>query len=167
MRSPSGVRLLCMATGCLLTLCLSPGNGSARTRHGVHAAPVSTAAPAPVLANASTAPLTSGDTLREEPLPPPLSPPQASPTAAFAGFLVLLGGLALYLLPVLIALGRRHHQRVAIGVLNLLLGWTVLGWILTLVWACTAINPALQAPGTPHRLGYVTPEDEAARRVHA
>lgn len=54
-----------------------------------------------------------------------------------AGLLVLL---LLYLLPSFIAGGRKHHNTSAITVLNLLLGWTVLGWIISLVWAFTAVN---------------------------
>ncbi len=48
------------------------------------------------------------------------------------GFLLLL---ALYFLPTLI--GRNKSNVGAIFVLNLLLGWTVIGWIVALVWACT------------------------------
>lgn len=57
----------------------------------------------------------------------------------------LLGLAALaivYCLPLVVAAGRDHPQTMAIGILNLLLGWTGLGWIGALVWACTAIQPA-------------------------
>jgi hypothetical protein len=40
-----------------------------------------------------------------------------------------------YLVPSIV--GRRKRNAVAIFVLNLLLGWTFLGWVLALVWACT------------------------------
>jgi hypothetical protein len=53
--------------------------------------------------------------------------------------LVLLGGG--YFLPAVVAFLRRHHKRSAILVLNLLLGWTCIGWIIALVWACTAVQP--------------------------
>jgi hypothetical protein len=43
--------------------------------------------------------------------------------------------LGLYCLPGLIAYRRGHPKRVAIGALNLLLGWTFLGWVAALVWA--------------------------------
>jgi hypothetical protein len=39
------------------------------------------------------------------------------------------------LLPTLIALRRKHEHRVAITFLNLLAGWTGIGWIVALVWA--------------------------------
>jgi hypothetical protein len=44
----------------------------------------------------------------------------------------------LYLLPALIAGRRRHRQKLAITVLNILAGWTAIGWLVALVWACTA-----------------------------
>jgi hypothetical protein len=46
--------------------------------------------------------------------------------------------LGLYLFPSLVAISRRHHQRAAIVALNLLLGWTLVGWVISLVWALTA-----------------------------
>jgi len=45
--------------------------------------------------------------------------------------------VALYFIPTIIALLRGHRQTVAIGALNLLLGWTVLGWVGSLVWSLT------------------------------
>lgn len=41
----------------------------------------------------------------------------------------------LYLLPWLIAIGRRHRSAAAIGVANVLFGWTLLGWGVSIVWA--------------------------------
>jgi hypothetical protein len=52
--------------------------------------------------------------------------------------LVLL--IPLYFLPLLIALCRSHPQVMAIGALNILLGWTFLGWVACAVWSCTAIR---------------------------
>ena len=42
---------------------------------------------------------------------------------------------ALYFLPTLIAFLRQHKNKLAIFLLNLLLGWTVLGWVISLVWS--------------------------------
>ena len=55
-------------------------------------------------------------------------------------FLLILGILVPYFLPAIIASARNHHQRLAIFVLNLFLGWTFLGWLLALIWACTAVK---------------------------
>lgn len=54
------------------------------------------------------------------------------------GFVYLAILAAVYMLPALIAHHRRHRNRLAITWLNLLLGWTLIGWIISLVWACTA-----------------------------
>tara|TARA_R110001583_G_scaffold4918_3_gene27504 strand:+ start:198 stop:431 length:234 start_codon:yes stop_codon:yes gene_type:complete len=44
--------------------------------------------------------------------------------------------VALYFLPLIIAALRDMPNAVAISVLNLFAGWTVIGWIVALVWAC-------------------------------
>jgi len=43
--------------------------------------------------------------------------------------------LLLYFLPSLIALARSKRDLLAIFLLNLFLGWSVIGWIVALVWA--------------------------------
>jgi len=48
--------------------------------------------------------------------------------------------LLIYLLPAVIAILRRHQSALAITVLNLFLGWSVLGWIIALVWALSAVR---------------------------
>jgi hypothetical protein len=53
------------------------------------------------------------------------------------GVLALLVVLSLYFLPAIAAHKRRHRNAEAITVLNVLLGWTFLGWIIALVWAHT------------------------------
>ncbi len=42
----------------------------------------------------------------------------------------------MYFLPTVIAAGRRKRNAGAIFVLNLFLGWSLIGWVLALVWAC-------------------------------
>jgi hypothetical protein len=42
---------------------------------------------------------------------------------------------AAYGLPALVAVYRRHRRAEAIAVVNLFLGWTVVGWLAALVWA--------------------------------
>jgi hypothetical protein len=44
---------------------------------------------------------------------------------------------ALYFIPAFVAGCRGHRNTGAIVALNLLLGWTIIGWIGALVWACT------------------------------
>ena len=48
----------------------------------------------------------------------------------------------LYFLPTVIALSRGHLSALAIFLLNLFLGWTGLGWIIALIWSCTANTTA-------------------------
>jgi hypothetical protein len=50
---------------------------------------------------------------------------------------VLIAALC-YFIPSIIALARSHHNGFAIFLTNLLLGWTLIGWIVALIWACTA-----------------------------
>jgi len=45
--------------------------------------------------------------------------------------------LTFYFLPAIIADKRAHRNHKAISALNLLLGWSVLGWIISLVWSLT------------------------------
>ncbi len=48
--------------------------------------------------------------------------------------------IAVYLLPSIIAGWRKHQSGAAICALNILTGWTVIGWIAALVWSLTAVN---------------------------
>ena len=56
------------------------------------------------------------------------------------GLLLLAVLVCAYFLPWIVATVRDHHNRGAIAVLNLLLGWTFLGWVIALVWACTVVR---------------------------
>lgn len=51
---------------------------------------------------------------------------------------------AAYFLPWMIAAGRNHHNAGAIALLNLFLGWTLLGWLIALIWSASAIKPELR-----------------------
>jgi hypothetical protein len=46
--------------------------------------------------------------------------------------------LALYLLPSIVALTRHHNNKLAIIALNILVGWTFIGWVISIVWALTS-----------------------------
>jgi hypothetical protein len=51
-------------------------------------------------------------------------------------FLPIFGfGFVLYFLPAIIAFARSKRDAVSILILNLLLGWTAIGWVIALVWA--------------------------------
>ena len=49
--------------------------------------------------------------------------------------LVLIIFLVLYFIPTIIAFSYNRKNKVAIFVLNFLLGWTFFGWVGALVWA--------------------------------
>ena len=64
-----------------------------------------------------------------------------------AGFAV---ALALLFLPTLVAKSRNHPNTLAIFLVNLFFGWTFIGWVVSLVWACTRpATPVLYAPVYP------------------
>jgi len=50
---------------------------------------------------------------------------------------MLIVGIFVYFLPTMIARTRKKRNKTPIFVLNLFLGWTVLGWIIALIWAFT------------------------------
>lgn len=52
--------------------------------------------------------------------------------------------IVIYFIPAIVAYNRNHHQEGAIFILNLFLGWTLLGWVAALVWAATAIPKDLK-----------------------
>lgn len=60
--------------------------------------------------------------------------PEAKNTRALKAFLQALVGILIYFLPSVIA--HRHRNANAILALNLFLGWTFIGWVAALVWAC-------------------------------
>jgi hypothetical protein len=52
-------------------------------------------------------------------------------------------GFAMYFLPSIVALARSKRDLLAIFLLNFFLGWTVIGWIVSLVWAAKNDVPAM------------------------
>lgn len=52
-----------------------------------------------------------------------------------ASLMIIFGTVAMYFLPWLVGLSREHNAVIAIFFVNLLLGWTLLGWIVCLVWS--------------------------------
>ena len=55
----------------------------------------------------------------------------------FFGFPFGILGLAVYFLPIIIAAVRHTKSIVGIILLNVLAGWTFIGWIIALVWSLT------------------------------
>ncbi|OOG53317.1 hypothetical protein B0E48_16680 [Rhodanobacter sp. C03] len=60
--------------------------------------------------------------------------------------LLSIVGLGIYFIPSFVAYGREHPNETAIIVLNLFLGWTVIGWVGSLVWAFTTSSTRVPLP---------------------
>jgi hypothetical protein len=56
------------------------------------------------------------------------------------GIIVLVAFLFIYFMPSYTAFLRKHHNRSAIVVFNLFLGWTFIGWVISLTWAMTKVE---------------------------
>lgn len=52
----------------------------------------------------------------------------------------LLIVIPIYLVPMIVSIKRGHPQAGTISVINLFLGWTVLGWVVSMAWAMSAIE---------------------------
>ncbi len=67
----------------------------------------------------------------------------------FLIFLVLC--MAVYFLPSIVAIQKQKHNTAAILAVNILLGWSVIGWIVALVWALAeSPSPSGYQPTTPY-----------------
>ena len=62
---------------------------------------------------------------------------EGSGTLAIIIFFV---GVAIYFLPSFNASSRKHPNTSSIFLLNLFLGWTLLGWVAALVWSASSIK---------------------------
>lgn len=56
----------------------------------------------------------------------------------FISFMMVM--IVIYFVPSLVAELRHHHNAMAILVANIFFGWTVIGWIICLIWAVTAVR---------------------------
>ena len=56
----------------------------------------------------------------------------------FLGF-----GFVMYFLPSIIALARNKRDITAILLLNIFLGWTMIGWLVALIWAVKTDVPMM------------------------
>jgi T4 superinfection immunity protein len=61
-----------------------------------------------------------------------------------AFFLPFFGfGLVMYFLPSILAFARNKRDTTGIVLLNFLLGWTMIGWVVALVWSVKTDVPAV------------------------
>ena len=61
-------------------------------------------------------------------------------------FILVVLGVPLYFVPSLVAYHRNHKDFAGVFILNLLIGWTVVGWVVALAWA---VRPDSARPA-PH-----------------
>jgi Superinfection immunity protein len=66
-----------------------------------------------------------------------------------AAIVTVLVILAVYFLPAILANRRSHRNETGIFVLNLRLGWTLIGWVVAIVWAFTRAGPARPTTDDP------------------
>lgn len=90
---------------------------------------------------------------------------QSSTTATDVSSIAGLFGLALlvavYFVPSLVGVTRQHHNLGSIVVLNLFLGWTVIGWVLALAMSASATQTKERARREPAIDGALIDESHA------
>lgn len=57
--------------------------------------------------------------------------------SGIGGIIVIILLIAVDFVPFIIAVMRKHNDTLAVFVVNLPLGWTVIGWIAALIWSLT------------------------------
>ena len=62
--------------------------------------------------------------------------------ASLAILVFLAVGIGLYFTPTIVAALRHNHNLLMVGVLNLFLGWTFIGWVVSLALAFSANHQA-------------------------
>lgn len=66
----------------------------------------------------------------------------------FSLFVTVIFIIGLYFLPTFIAIGRKHQSSLQIALLNALLGWLIIGWVVALIWATTKnVDPNASTKG--------------------
>jgi len=55
----------------------------------------------------------------------------------------ILALFVMYWLPTIVAIARHTHSALGIAALNFFFGWTVVGWLLALIWALAASPPVI------------------------
>lgn len=63
------------------------------------------------------------------------------------GMFMLVALIVMYFLPTILAVSLRRLHVGGIAIINTLLGWTFLGWVAALAWACAdSVVPPLEPP---------------------
>jgi hypothetical protein len=59
----------------------------------------------------------------------------------------------IHFLPSIVAFSREHPRRITLLVLNILVGWTLIGWIVLLIWAFARPSSNVHRPDTQQPYG--------------
>ena len=74
------------------------------------------------------------------------------------GAILVVISLFIYFLPTFVAKGKKHPNFMSIFLLNFFLGWSLLGWVIALVWA---VKNEKSSQPTP--VSHVSAGDEIAK----
>jgi len=74
----------------------------------------------------------------------------------FPGFFVI--AIVLSFLPTILAASRHHHNVLGVFLVNFLLGWTVIGWVIALVWALSQPRIVVVPAGYPPTAALLCPK---------
>jgi hypothetical protein len=69
-----------------------------------------------------------------------VQPPISSMMPVFLAILPIIVLIPVYFIPSIVAFSRKQPNKASILILNIFLGWTFIGWVLALVWACKKIE---------------------------
>ena len=69
-------------------------------------------------------------------------------SALFLAVAVIIA-ILLYFLPAIVADSRDHQNKIAVCALNLLLGWTFVGWVVAMVWALKESDKPAKSSARP------------------
>jgi len=61
-------------------------------------------------------------------------------TGSAIGIGIILAMALVYFLPTIVAASRQHQNGLPIFVVNLFLGWSLIGWVIALAWSLTAVT---------------------------
>lgn len=70
----------------------------------------------------------------------------------FKPFPKILVFAVIYFMPSIVGRNRDHKNKLGIFVLNLALGWTLIGWLVALIWACSGQSCQVSAPDAHKRI---------------
>jgi hypothetical protein len=60
--------------------------------------------------------------------------------AQYTNYFLIIFGFILYFIPAFIAWFRYHPNRASIIIIDLFLGWTLIGWVISLAWSVSRIK---------------------------